>query len=144
MSYIKLILKIRILLWLELFGTSISLVFCNARHGHFKMCYFAEVVTWLCGLIFYMSFFNIFAFDNDTSMLESSYHFPLILLSLLIAVFASFMAFNVASQAAVTKHKLRNHNFQTKCIIQLQKKQRKHTKTHTFSNKINDPPRYFV
>ncbi|AUC88598.1 hypothetical protein CW735_10760 [Alteromonas sp. MB-3u-76] len=44
-----------------------------------------------------MSFFNIFAFDNDASLLESSYHFPLILLSLLIAVFASFMAFNVAS-----------------------------------------------
>lgn len=56
-----------------------------------------------------MSFFNIFAFDNDASLLESSYHFPLILLSLLIAVFASFMAFNVASQAAVTKHKLRKN-----------------------------------
>ncbi|WP_420933054.1 MHYT domain-containing protein [Alteromonas sp. A081] len=56
-----------------------------------------------------MTFFNLFAYDADATLLEGVYHFPLILLSLLLAVFASFMSFNVASQAAVTMHKVRRN-----------------------------------
>ena len=56
-----------------------------------------------------MSLLELFTFDTNASFLEGSYHFPLILLSLIIAVFASFMAFNVANQAAVTKHKARKN-----------------------------------
>ena len=56
-----------------------------------------------------MSLLELFTFDTNAPFLEGFYSFPLILLSLIIAVFASFMAFNVANQAAVTKHKARKN-----------------------------------
>lgn len=52
---------------------------------------------------------RFFTFDEHATLLEGAYHFPLVVLSLLVAMFASFMAFNVAEQAAVTKDSLRRN-----------------------------------
>lgn len=52
---------------------------------------------------------RFFTFEEHATLIEGAYHFPLVILSLLVAVFASFMAFNVAGQAAVTLDKLRRN-----------------------------------
>lgn len=52
---------------------------------------------------------RFFTFDEHATLLEGAYHFPLVVLSLLVAMFASFMAFNVAEQAAITKDNLRRN-----------------------------------
>jgi len=52
---------------------------------------------------------RFFTLDEHASLLEGAYHFPLVVLSLLVAIFASFMAFNVAGQAAVTTDSLRRN-----------------------------------
>ncbi|MBT3136754.1 PAS domain S-box protein [Alteromonas sp. ALT199] len=52
---------------------------------------------------------RFFTYEGHATLIEGAYHFPLVALSLLVAVFASFMAFNVAGQAAVTQDKLRRN-----------------------------------
>jgi len=52
---------------------------------------------------------RFFTFDEHATLIEGAYHFPLVVLSLLVAVFASFMAFNVARQAAITEDKIRRN-----------------------------------
>ena len=52
---------------------------------------------------------RFFTFEESATLLEGAYHFPLVVLSLLVAIFASFMAFNVAGQAAVTTDHLRRN-----------------------------------
>jgi len=52
---------------------------------------------------------RFFSFEESATLIEGAYHFPLVVLSLLVAVFASFMAFNVAGQAAITEDKLRRN-----------------------------------
>lgn len=52
---------------------------------------------------------RFFSYEGHATLIEGAYHFPLVALSLLVAVFASFMAFNVAGQAAVTQDKLRRN-----------------------------------
>ena len=52
---------------------------------------------------------RFFAFDDYVTLIEGAYHFPLVILSLLVAIFASFMAFNVARQAADTEDTLRRN-----------------------------------
>lgn len=52
---------------------------------------------------------HYFTFDDSTQLINGEYYPPLVLLSLLIAIFASFMAFNVAGQAAVTEDKYRKN-----------------------------------
>lgn len=54
-------------------------------------------------------FSQFFSFDDQARLIEGSYHFPLVALSLLVAVFAAFMAFSVAGQASVTEDKLRKN-----------------------------------
>lgn len=54
-------------------------------------------------------FSQFFSFDDQARLIEGSYHFPLVALSLLVAVFASFMAFSVAGQASITEDKLRKN-----------------------------------
>ncbi|MFZ8200111.1 MHYT domain-containing protein [Alteromonas portus] len=50
---------------------------------------------------------RFFTIEEHATLIEGAYHFPLVLLSLLLAVFASYMAFTVAGQAAVTQDRLR-------------------------------------
>ena len=50
---------------------------------------------------------RFFTFEEHATLIQGAYHFPLVVLSLLVAVFASFMAFNVAGQASVTRDALR-------------------------------------
>ncbi|WP_394220577.1 MHYT domain-containing protein [Alteromonas gracilis] len=52
---------------------------------------------------------RFFSFEENATLIEGAYHFPLVALSLLLAVFASFMAFNVAEQAAITEDRLRRN-----------------------------------
>ncbi|WP_370136519.1 MHYT domain-containing protein [Alteromonas sp.] len=52
---------------------------------------------------------RFFTFEEHATLLEGAYHFPLVILSLMVAIFASFMAFNVAGQAAITEDKLRRN-----------------------------------
>ena len=52
---------------------------------------------------------RFFSVEQSANLLEGSYHFPLVVLSLLIAIFAAFMAFNVAGQAAVTEDRVRRN-----------------------------------
>ena len=52
---------------------------------------------------------RFFTYEEHATLIEGAYHFPLVVLSLLVAVFASFMAFNVAGQAAVTQDRLRRN-----------------------------------
>ena len=52
---------------------------------------------------------RFFTFEEHATLVEGAYHFPLVVLSLLVAVFASFMAFNVAGQAAITEDKIRRN-----------------------------------
>lgn len=52
---------------------------------------------------------RFFTYEGHATLIEGAYHFPLVALSLLVAVFASFMAFNVAGQAAVTQDKIRRN-----------------------------------
>ncbi len=52
---------------------------------------------------------RFFTFEEHATLVEGAYHFPLVVLSLLVAVFASFMAFNVARQAAITEDKIRRN-----------------------------------
>ncbi|WP_334018356.1 MHYT domain-containing protein [Alteromonas sp. S015] len=52
---------------------------------------------------------RFFTFEEHGTLIEGAYHLPLVILSLMVAVFASFMAFNVAGQAAVTEDKLRRN-----------------------------------
>ena len=54
-------------------------------------------------------FSQFFSFDDQVRLIEGAYHFPLVALSLLVAIFAAFMAFTVASQAAVTEDKVRKN-----------------------------------
>ncbi|MDO6566142.1 MHYT domain-containing protein [Alteromonas sp. 1_MG-2023] len=54
-----------------------------------------------------------FTVGQEVSLLNGHYDFSLVTLSLLIAIFASFMAFNVASQAAATSHTLRKYTLLT-------------------------------
>lgn len=50
-----------------------------------------------------------FNFEEQARLIEGFYNLPLVLLSLIVAIFASFMAFNVAGQAAVTEEKSRKN-----------------------------------
>ena len=50
-----------------------------------------------------------FNFEEQARLIEGVYNLPLVLLSLIVAIFASFMAFNVAGQAAVTEEKSRKN-----------------------------------
>ncbi|MEC7358613.1 MAG: MHYT domain-containing protein, partial [Pseudomonadota bacterium] len=50
---------------------------------------------------------RFFTFEEHATLIQGAYHFPLVVLSLSVAVFASFMAFNVAGQASVTHDALR-------------------------------------
>ncbi|GMM69973.1 hypothetical protein MTsDn1_32680 [Alteromonas sp. MTD1] len=50
-----------------------------------------------------------FTVDDPSRLINGEYYPPLVLLSLLVAIFASFMAFNVASHAAVTEDKRRKN-----------------------------------
>jgi NO-binding membrane sensor protein with MHYT domain len=50
-----------------------------------------------------------FTVDDPSRLINGEYYPPLVLLSLLVAIFASFMAFNVAGQAAVTEDKRRKN-----------------------------------
>lgn len=50
-----------------------------------------------------------FNFEEQARLIEGLYNLPLVLLSLIVAIFASFMAFNVAGQAAVTEEKSRKN-----------------------------------
>ena len=52
---------------------------------------------------------RFFTFEEHATLIEGAYHVPLVILSLMVAVFASYMAFNVAGQAAITEHKLRRN-----------------------------------
>lgn len=52
---------------------------------------------------------RFFTYEDHATLIEGAYHFPLVVLSLLVAVFASFMAFNVAGQAAVTQDRVRRN-----------------------------------
>ena len=45
---------------------------------------------------------RFFTFEEHATLIEGAYHVPLVILSLMVAVFASYMAFNVAGQAAIT------------------------------------------
>lgn len=50
-----------------------------------------------------------FTIGQEVTLLDGSYDFGLVALSLTIAIFASFMAFNVATQAAVSTNKFRKY-----------------------------------
>lgn len=52
---------------------------------------------------------RFFSVEQSANLLEGSYHFPLVVLSLSIAIFAAFMAFNVAGQAALTEDRGRRN-----------------------------------
>lgn len=52
---------------------------------------------------------KFFTIGHEASLLNGHYDFSLVALSLLIAIFASFMAFNVASQAAATSQPIRKY-----------------------------------
>ncbi|MBQ4830187.1 PAS domain S-box protein [Alteromonas sp. MMG017] len=54
-----------------------------------------------------------FTIGQEVTLLDGSYDFGLVALSLTIAIFASFMAFNVASQASVSTNKLRKYSLLT-------------------------------
>jgi PAS domain S-box-containing protein len=52
---------------------------------------------------------TLFSFEEHARLIEGFYNLPLVLLSLIVAIFAAFMAFNVAGQAAVTEDKRRKN-----------------------------------
>ena len=62
---------------------------------------------------------RFFTYEEHATLIEGAYHFPLVVLSLLVAVFASFMAFNVAGQAAVTQDRVRRNTLLTTGSIAL-------------------------
>jgi PAS domain S-box-containing protein len=52
---------------------------------------------------------QFFMIEQEVTLLDGQYDFGLVALSLMIAIFASFMAFNVATQAATSTNKFRKY-----------------------------------